>query len=81
MKAIQIRFLPATNFKGARMKAFIDGGYSKTIPFQYELSDDELRARLVAEALMDEMEWHDIKIAGMGQLPNGDYVAVLGNNE
>lgn len=77
MKAIQIRFLPATNFKGARMKAWIDAGNNITLPFQYEISSYELRAELTAQELMLKMKWDNVLISGIGQLPNGDYVATL----
>jgi len=76
MKAIQIKFLPATNFMGARMKAWAEGGNSVTVPYQYELSDDTLRAQEVAQELIGRMGWN-VEIGGMGQLPNGDWVATL----
>jgi hypothetical protein len=76
MKAIQIRFLPATNFKGARMKAWTEGNNSITLPFLYELSTDELRATLMAEELIIKMNWN-VKITGIGQLPNNDWVATI----
>jgi hypothetical protein len=76
MKAIQIRFLGATNFKGARMKAWTEGGNNIVLPFQYELSSDDLRVRLTAGELINKMGW-DVKISGIGQLPNGDYVATI----
>ncbi len=76
MKAIQIRYLPATNFKGARMKAWTEGDNKVIVPFQYEISNDELRAQDVAQELICRMEWN-VKIKGIGTLPNGDYVAVI----
>jgi hypothetical protein len=77
MKAIQIKYLPATNFKGARMKAWIEGGHSITLPFQYEISSDEVRAKLMATELKVLMNWCKVEISGIGQLPNGDWVATL----
>lgn len=76
MKAIQIRFLPATSFMGARMKAFIASN-SITLPFQYEISDDESRAHQMALELIEKLNWVNVDISGIGQLPNGDYVATL----
>jgi hypothetical protein len=76
MRAIQIRFLPATNFQGARMKAFIEGN-SITLPFQYEISDEESRAHQMALELITKLNWTNIEINGIGQLPNGDYAATL----
>jgi hypothetical protein len=79
MKAIQIKYLPATNFKGSRMKAWTEGGNSITVPFQYEISDDLARAQDVAQELINKMGWDaHSKITGMGTLPNGDWVATLG---
>lgn len=77
MKAIQIRFLPATNFKGARMKAWTEGNNSITLPFQYELSSDELRVIFMAKELINKMKWDSIEISGIGQISNGDYVVTL----
>ncbi len=77
MKAIQIRYLPATNFKGARMKAWTEGGNSIVIPYSYEISSDELRAKLMAEELKTQLNWCKLKIIGVGSLPNGDWCAVL----
>jgi len=76
MKAIQIKYLPPTDFKGARMKAWAEGGNSIVVPFQYEISDNESRAMDVAQELIARMGW-DVKISGFGCLPNGDYVATL----
>ena len=76
MKAIQIRFLPATDFRGARMKAWTEGGNSITLPFQYELSYDQLRALYMAQELINKMKWN-VRISGSGQLPNGDWVVTI----
>lgn len=79
MKAIQIRILPATNFLDARIKAWTEGNNSITIPFQYELSSDELRAKLAATELMIKMDWDKTcKITGVGRLPKGDMVVTIG---
>ena len=77
MKAIEVKYLPATTFKGARVKAFTEGGNSITVPFQYEISDDEARAEDVAQELLYRLAW-DVKIIGKGILPNGNYVFTLG---
>lgn len=76
MKAIQVRFLPATDFKGARIKAFVEGGGSVTVPYQYELSEDEGRVSEVAQELIYKMQWN-VEISGIGQLPNGDYAITI----
>ena len=38
MIAIQTKFLPATNTRGSRIKAWTDTGYSATISYPHELS-------------------------------------------
>lgn len=81
MKAIQIRFLPATDFKGARMKAWAEGGNSIIVPFQYEISSNEYRAHLTATELLIKLKWDNVEISGIGMLPNGDYAATLKSKE
>ena len=76
MKAIQVKFLPATNFKDARMKAWTDCGNSVTVPFKYELSSDEIREFAVAEELIFRMKWK-VFISGTGTLPKGNFVFTL----
>lgn len=80
MKAIQIKYLPPTNFKAARMKAWTEGGNNVTVPFQHEISCDNARAEDVAQELIYRMGWN-VMIAGIGTLPNGDWVAVLGEQK
>ena len=78
MKAIQVRYLGATDHLGGRMKAWTEGGNSLTLPFQYELSSDYLRVELVAQALMDELGWNmHCEISGIGVLPGGDWCVTL----
>lgn len=76
MKAIQVRYLPATNFKGTRMKAFVEGGHSVTVPYQYEISSDEARAHDVAIELINRLGWN-VEITGAGMIANGDYVFTI----
>lgn len=75
MKAIQVKYLGPTNHKPSRWKAIAEGGHSVTMPLDYEL-DAGPNARLVAQALVDKMQWAPIH--GAGCLPNGDYVFTLG---
>lgn len=77
MKAIQVKYLGATDFKGSRLKAFVEGGHSVTVPFQYEISSDEARAHDVALELINRLGW-DLEITGSGMIANGDYVFTLG---
>ena len=75
MKAIQVRYLPTTNTKGTRWKAFAEGGASVTIARDYGL-DGAADARRAADALRGKMQWRAV-IRGEGVLPNGDYVFTL----
>lgn len=78
MKAIQIKYIGPTNTRGTRVKAFADCGLSVIEPRDYALNYDE-QARDVANKLIAKMNWN-VSMTGFGQLPNGDYVATLGND-
>lgn len=75
MKAIQVRYLPPTNTRGTRWKAFAEGGESVTIGRDFGL-DGAVDARRAADALREKMGWSPI--TGEGVLPNGDYVFTMG---
>lgn len=55
MKAIQTKFIPATNTKGSRIKAFDCDDNSITIPYPYEL-DSPCAHKKAAIALRDKGE-------------------------
>lgn len=74
MKAIQVRYLSATNTRGARYKAFTDAG-SMTVGFDYAL-DHEDNALVLARAYCKKYGWSEP--TGIGSIPNGDYVVTLG---
>lgn len=74
MKAIQVKVLRATNFKGARVKAWIEGGESITQGWNYEL-ETYSNACEAAYTLAIKLKW-DVKLVG-GGLPNGDWVFVV----
>ena len=84
MQAIQIKYLPCTNTKPVRLKAWSAANTQLTV--SRNSSKDitiEDECRMVAEGLIREMIerkcWHeDTKITGFGCLPNGDYVATIG---
>lgn len=75
MKAIQVKYLPATNTRCSRWKAFAEGGLQVTLPYDHALNSEE-NARKAAEALIAKLEWRS-HIGGSGSLPNGDYVFTL----
>ena len=75
MKAIQIKYIAATNHKGYRYKAFTKhSSLTKERPSDMEDRDFVL---LLANELAKKLEWEG-RINGIALLPNGDYVATLG---
>jgi len=73
MKAIQIKYLGATNTKGVRLKAFTEAGsITESREYGNEPSD---QARALADRYCAKYDWG--KVSGFGSLPNGDYVATL----
>lgn len=74
MKAIQTKYLGATNQRGSRIKACTEGGNTITIPYPHELSGDAVH-RLAAQALCDKLGWNRQFVTG--GLPNGDYCHVF----
>lgn len=74
MKAIQIKYLPATYYKPARLKAWTEAGQLiEQINYRYDLNH---HAHDLACRYIKKMEWN-VNIQGFGILPNGDYVATL----
>lgn len=75
MKAIQTRYLPATNFKGSRVTATAEGGDKPwRVTVSYDGDHDEAHKR-AAEALCAKMGWTGDLIGG--GLPNGDMAWVF----
>jgi|TARA_R100001244_G_scaffold580_2_gene1231 hypothetical protein len=77
MQAIQIKYLPATNTKGSRIKAFCYSG-SITVGYNSGL-DEEGRAIEAGYALIEKLGWK-LYIRDYATLPNGDHVLTLGNS-
>ena len=73
MKAIQIKYLSATNTKGSRWKAWTEAG-SMTVGYNYAL-DSQGNALELATAYCEKYGWSKPK--GIGSIPNGDYVVTL----
>ena len=65
MKAITVKYLGPTNFKGSRLKAYDLDGHQVTIPYDYGLSDYDLYAK-AAFALVNKMEWSTKGLKGGG---------------
>ncbi len=74
-KAILIKYMPATNTRGVRLKATTEAGTLEE-GRTYENEPDE-QARQLAEKYIKHVGWF-VKITGFGTLPNGDYVATIG---
>ena len=67
MIAIHTRYLPATNNKGSRVKAYTASGLSATVPFPYEYSFERCHFQAVKALIkkhnlswdMDNMRYGD----------------------
>ncbi len=64
MKAIQTRFLPATNSLGSRIVADDGDGNRATIGYPHEAGMGEDAHRLAAIALCHKMNWDGSLVAG-----------------
>ena len=75
MKAIQIKFMGATDREPSRLKAWTEGGKLVcSIDYSKEIGE---QARLMADLYIEHMKWEGVVVSGFGVLPNGDYVATL----
>ena len=63
MLAIVCKYIPATNTKGARIKASTDG-HSVTIAYPHERSDGDDKYRAAAEALCKKLGWTHRMVGG-----------------
>lgn len=63
MKAIQTKYLPATNTKGSRIRAFDSDGNSVTVSHYHDASRDDAHRR-AARALCEKMDWRGRLIGG-----------------
>ena len=67
MIAIHTKYIPATNSRGARIKAYTSSGFSVTVPYNHALSDylvhyEAVRALVEKHALdwpIDQMAYGD----------------------
>ena len=70
MKAILTRYLPATNYRGSRIKASAEGVPSLTIGYPHEYNTSKAHGH-AAKLLRDRQGWNTRMVGG--GLPNGDY--------
>lgn len=73
-QAIITKFIPCTNNKPSRVKAFCDAG-SLTLSWDYGLTIDENHTR-VAEALAKKLEWEWNHVGGSLPSSMGGYAFV-----
>jgi hypothetical protein len=76
MKAIQVKFMGATDTLPSRLKAIVEGGHAYCDVLDYE-GEIEAQAEKMARLLIANLHW-DVVITGSGMLPNGDYVFTVG---
>lgn len=73
MKAIQTKYIPATDTKPSRIKATAEGGHSLTITYNHEGNEHEQAAK----ALVAKMNWgQGCRLVG-GGLPDGSMAWVF----
>ncbi len=80
MKAIETKYLPATDRRGTRIKAYAEGGNSITVGrYNDRITqlDGEALCKEVAIMLCEKMNW-PTELLGGGKA-NGDYVFVFKN--
>lgn len=63
MKAIQTKYMPATNTRGSRIKAIAEGVKPLSIPYPHELSGSAVHAA-AAVALCRRMGWKGTLVSG-----------------
>lgn len=74
MKAIQIKYLPATNTKGSRLKAMATDCRGMIVGFDYSKNDGGCNE--LARLYIVKQGWN-CEISGTGTLANGDFVVTL----
>ena len=80
-KSIAVKYLPATNYRGARMKASDGDGNSITVSYDCGASHDE-RPQAAARALCEKMQWTGVLIqGGGGHFKGNSAVFVFERNE
>jgi hypothetical protein len=77
MKAIQVKYLAATDTRGVRLKAWCEGNKPLIVSRQYEHDVHEQARELAIQYIKDTFNGN-CELYGFGCLPNGDYVATLG---
>lgn len=83
MQAIITKYLPATDYKGSRIKATCEAG-SITIGYPHEVSSGQACHRVAAEKLAAKLGWIGARYGKLlgGGLPNamGGYCFIFDNS-
>ena len=64
MKAIETKYIPASDTKPSRIKATAEGGHSLTVGYSHELNDADAH-RYAAELLQQKLKWPGRLIGGV----------------
>ena len=70
-QAIQTKFIPCTNFRPSRVKAWAEAG-SVTVSWDHALNVEE-NHRAAADALLAKLDWSHLGTLVGGALPSGGY--------
>jgi hypothetical protein len=71
MKAIHTKYIPASNTKGSRIKAYVEGGLSATISYPHEYSYERCHFEAV-KTLVEKHKLHwDISNMRFGDSADG----------
>jgi hypothetical protein len=75
MIAIHTKFIPPTNTKGARIKAYTSTGFTATVPYSYELSHEKCHFEAVKELVKKyKLHWPIDKMCYGDSADNRGYV-------
>ena len=80
MKAIETKYIPATNTRGSRIRAYAEGVKSLSISYPYELSGSAVHAA-AALALARRMSWTGTLVAGGKADQKGEVFCFLDSDQ
>ena len=80
MKAIETKYIPASNYRGSRIKAYAEGVKALTIPYPHELSGSAVHAA-AAVALARRMNWKGVLVAGGKADQSGEVFCFLDSDQ
>jgi hypothetical protein len=81
MISIHTKFIPPTNTKGARIKAYTSTGFTATVPYSYELSHEKCHFEAVkALVKKHKLQWPIDKMCYGDSADNKGYVFCFANS-